>query len=455
MAEAMRSHVRFGSEGMTFALSAATLTIAILFGGGQGDLGDTAAQLLAIALLATVCWRHVADAGSRLPRVAWLALLPLALPLLQLLPLPASWLPETVARAELAGELARAGLSLPAGIALIPTAAERALYWLLPAVALFLATLQLPDAARHRLLAIFLALAAVAVILGIAQVYGGRASPLRFYAITNEAEAVGFFANRNHLASQLAMALPLALVATAWGVSRRLEGGRVHGGWIAMGCLLGVLLILGIALARSRAGLLLGMLAIALSVPAMLSLRRRRGGRRAIAAIVAIGLLLSVQFALVGILDRLEKDPLDDLRWVIAPITLQAAEAHTPLGAGLGGFWYAYQPFEGDTVGAAIVNHAHNDWLELWLDGGWPAVLLALPLLAAFVYAGWRVWRRQQVPGESMLLARAAWIALLAALLHSFVDYPLRTTANLAVFGLLAALALAPRQSICGHRTAE
>ncbi|HEX5754961.1 MAG TPA: O-antigen ligase family protein [Arenimonas sp.] len=433
------------SARLHFWLAATTLLLAIVLGGGRGSLGDTATQLSALALLVAVGWRQASD-DTGLPTLAWLAALPLVLPLIQLLPLPADWLPATMARSELATELGAIGLSLPAGIALFPSATERALHWLLPAVALYLATLQMSSADRRRLLALLMVAATAAVVVGIAQMFGGPESALRFHDSRNATGAVGFFVNRNHYASQLAMALPLVLVATAWAVSRRLDGRRVHGGWIAAGILLGVLLILGIALARSRAGLLLGMLAIALSVPAMLSLRQRRGGRRVIAAIVAIGLLLSVQYALVGILERLEKDPADDLRWVIAPITLQAAEAHAPLGAGLGSFWYAYQPFEGDTVGAAIVNHAHNDYFELWLDGGWLAVLLLAPLLLAFLHAGWRVWRRQSQPSEAMLIARAAWIALLLALLHSTVDYPLRTTANLAVAGMLAALVLSPRR---------
>ena len=125
-----------------------------------------------------------------------------------------------------------------------------------------------------------------------------------------------------------------------------------------------------------------------------------------------------------------------------APLALDVAKAYSPWGAGLGSFLLAFQPFEGDKVAAAIVNHAHNDYIELWLDGGWAAVLLASPVLLAFALAGLRVWRRSSEPSPWRLLGRAAWIALLLALLHSLVDYPLRTTANLAVFGLLAAMAM-------------
>jgi len=64
--------------------------------------------------------------------------------------------------------------------------------------------------------------------------------------------------------------------------------------------------------------------------------------------------------------------------------------------------------------------------------------------------AGWRAWRGVSGLSAAQLgLRRAAWIALLLVLLHSLVDYPLRTTAHLAVFGMLAALLVAgPRRRI-------
>ena len=48
------------------------------------------------------------------------------------------------------------------------------------------------------------------------------------------------------------------------------------------------------------------------SLPIVLGLRRRRRGtRRVLAVAVALGLTLAVQFALFGILQRLQADPLE------------------------------------------------------------------------------------------------------------------------------------------------
>lgn len=427
-------------------LAALVLVAALLLGGGQGTPGDSAVQLLSLVLLALCLWRHASETETRLPRWAWLAALPLALPALQLLPLPESaWL-MPAARGELATELSAAGVDAAHRVSLVPLATERAFAWLLPAVALFLAGLQLSSAQRTSLLKLLVAGAALSVVLGLAQLFGGPESALRFYSRTNPTEAVGFFANRNHLASLLAVALPLVVVGTArWLAKREAWDARTLLGLVA-GIGLVALLILGIAMARSRAGLLLGMLGLLLSLPLALQLRRRRGTRRVLAVAVALGFTLAVQFALFGILQRLERDPLEDARFQYLGVVDTVARQHWPLGTGLGGFRRAFEA-EDPAPMHVYINHAHNDWAELWLEGGWPGWAGVGAAVAGLLVTGWRVWRAP--PGASpsqRAYARAAWIGLFLLALHSLGDYPLRTTALLAVAGVLAAQALAMRE---------
>lgn len=435
------------------ALAGLLLACALVLGGGQGTLGDTLCQGLAIALMALVLWRNATDADARLPKAAWFALLPLLLPALQLLPVPEGLWPSGSARAALAGQLASVGLAHTSHWTLDPTATQRALVWMLPAVALFLAGLQLRAGQRHGLVAVFAAVSVLAMLLGISQLAGGMDSQLRFYEITNYANAVGFFANSNHHASLMAMALPLVLVGTAAWVQHRGTDGSAPAAmlWWLLGGGVVVALMLGIALARSRAGMGLGVLGLLLSVPAVLALRRDRGTVRVLLAGAAVAAALIVQFALFGIVQRIEQGVGDDARREYAALTVELAGEYAPLGSGLGSFRRAFEGFDREApVDGVYVNHAHNDPAELWLEAGWALPLVVLPLLAAFAVAGWRAWRG--VPGLSAAqlgLRRAAWIALLLVLLHSLVDYPLRTTAHLAVFGMLAALLVAgPRRRI-------
>ncbi|MCX7034407.1 MAG: O-antigen ligase family protein [Arenimonas sp.] len=430
-----------------FALATLVLCAAVALGGGQGTLGDSLVQLLSLGLLALALWRHATDPLARLPAWAWLAALPLLLPLAQMLPVPDALWGLPAARDAIAAEAATAGVPTSPRLGLVALGAERTLAWMLPALALFLAGLQQTAPQRARLVAVFVALACVGAVLGLAQLAGGNDSPLRFYTITNTGSAVGFFANRNHHASFMAMALPFVLVGTAWWMNQRREADAGQALWLVAGIGLAALLIAGIAIASSRAGLVLGMLAIALAVPAVLQVRRRAGTRRVLAIALAVGLTLGVQFGLLGVLQHFQRDPLQDNRFHTTPIVLEAARAHAPLGAGLGSFRQVFETFEGPVNDSEYVNHAHNDAAELWLEGGWLAVLLAVPLLGAFAVAGWRAWQNAPSPSPAVrILRQAAWIALLLVLLHSLVDYPLRTTSHLALFGLLAAFASRPPQ---------
>lgn len=422
-------------------LAVLLLSAAIVLGGGQGTLGDTFCQLLALAMIGLALWRHANHPEARLPVFAWFLLLPLALPLLQwLLPLPEMLWRANDARAALADGATTAGTSLGTAWGLIPSAAERGLFWLLPALAMAWTTMQADEPVRRRLLQVFVVLAVLGVVLGLAQLAGGPGSELRFYEITNQSSSVGFFANRNHFASQLAMALPFAVIGAAVSLRHDHESGLPAWFW-AVACVVAALvLILGLALARSRAGMLLGVLALLLSAPLAISLRRQRSGvRRTVAAVLVIGAMLTVQFGLFGILQSLEKDPLEDSRIVFAEVAAAVARENAPIGTGMGGFRQAFEAAEVHPK-TEFVNHAHNDYAELWLEGGWLAIALMAFGVAAFFVAGWRVWKPHGASGRSALgLRRAAWISLLLVLLHSFGDYPLRTTANLAVLGLLVA----------------
>lgn len=441
----MRKSALAAGDRIQFAMTASLLVASVALGGGQGGLGDTGLQLLALALLGYLFARWATARREliswRTP--AWLPLIFLAVPLVQLLPIPLSAWSSVEPRADIASQLAVVGLRPDPHFALQSLASERALWTLLPGVALYLSTLTLPAERQLQLVGAFLLMALLGLILGLIQLADGPDSVLRFYANTNPSEAVGFFANRNHLAALLLMALPLSLAATAFAIGERI-GGKPIGPLMIVGAIgLSVLLILGIALTRSRAGLLFGMFGLLLSVPMMLSLRRRRGMKRVFGIIVSVALLLTVQFALYGILQRLQADPLGDYRWQIAQITAEAAQQNAPLGSGLGSFRQVFQVLDTTAPGDAIVNHTHNDYLELWLEAGWIFIVLAVLFIGLLLWAGISAWRSSD--GRDSLWAKAAWISLLLVLLHSVVDYPLRTSSNQAVFAVLLAVLLSWR----------
>ncbi len=132
-------------------------------------------------------------------------------------------------------------------------------------------------------------------------------------------------------------------------------------------------------------------------------------------------------------------------RRVLAATTTRAVADSFPAGTGLGTFSTIYRRYENpDRVTRQYANHAHNDYLEVALELGIAGLLLIIAFIAWWAMAVARVWR-SDVPGAA--LARAGTVAIGIVLLHSIVDYPLRTSAIAAVVALACALLVpAPRR---------
>jgi O-antigen ligase len=296
-----------------------------------------------------------------------------------------------------------------------------------------------------------LLLGGVSVFLGLLQAAEGPNSTWRFFSITNNSEAVGFFANRNHFSALLYV---LLLFAACWAIvgTRRLSEAppkyRTDAALIlplVVSLAAIVIFVAAQAYTRSRAGVGLGMVALAAVI--VLSMTRGNGAkgrttsRLLIGAIIA-GLFMSVQFALYRVIERFEADPLSDDRVRFAANTLEAAQAHLPYGTGLGTFVPLYGLFEkpSDAIIDTFANRAHNDILEGWLETGLPGAILFACFLVWFLFAAYTAWmtRRDEGPLDT-LLARAACVAIVLLLLHSFVDYPLRTAALQCLFAMSCA----------------
>jgi O-antigen ligase len=207
---------------------------------------------------------------------------------------------------------------------------------------------------------------------------------------------------------------------------------------------------LGLGLTVSRAG---AVLAVIGSLAALAMAWRAQGhatSRGLVATGIAIfaGFVVFVQFALSGLLDRAATSALNDLRFEIAKTTIVAGGVFQPLGSGFGTFVPVYELFEGNsTLNPSYINHAHNDWLELWLEGGWPAIVLVLAFLwwlGVGVRRAWQSRDRDAARPFDRFAPQAASITIILLMLHSLVDYPLRTTALSTLFAFCCALLVPP-----------
>jgi O-antigen ligase len=448
-----------------FMLCAIAVVSSLLLGGGTrgGFLSDTILELIAIpAFLASLSSLVALPRSESKRRAEWALMLCLAiaaLPLVQLVPLP-PWLWTGLPnREQMVTVFGLLGHELPwLPISVSPSGTWVSALSLLPPFAIFLGVIQLSYRERRVMSLIFIAVGIVAAFVGLAQVAQGPDSPLRFFVITNESEAVGFFANRNHFAALL---YSLLLFGAAWATNVAFTVGpwsdrnSFETSTIAMltACFLGlVILIVTESITRSRAGLALTIVALAGALALPLADRRRSSGGvtpvRLILASASLAIVLAVQFALYRILDRFADDPLADSRVTFARNTIAAAKAYMPFGSGVGTFVPVYPTFElpQDAISNAFVNHAHDDLLEVWLEGGVISLCLIAAFAAWFLLRAAKIWWRvpDNIRAIDLLLARAATIAVPLIIAHSAVDYPLRTGAIMAVFAFSCALLVEP-----------
>jgi len=421
----------------------AVLVVDLVFGGAtQPDAVSTlVARLASLVLLIAAAWRlRKIPLGAPAKAGLWLLAALIAVPVIQCVPLPPSFWEQLPGRRSIILDYAAAGIPAPwLPISLAPYETQDVLPWLVPPGAMFLATLGLRAQGRMAACLVVPVVAIVAVALGLMQVLGGPESVLRFYSVTNPDSAVGFFANRNHEAAFLVAGLALAPLWITFASS----SGRVD---VRLGILIAVvlqmLLVVGIGVTHSRAGVLIGFPVLLGAGLITLVWAKGASTRRAASGLLAAGLVGAVLvglFARTALLQRFQEPIATSVRAQTAPAVRHAAELYFPFGSGIGSFDQVYRALEPiGAVTSSYFNHAHDDALELLVETG----AFGMAVLGAFLV--WWLWVTARLltrgRGAASHVAACASLTILALLAHSLVDYPLRTTAMASLFALACGL---------------
>jgi hypothetical protein len=419
--------------------------VALICGGGtrQGLWSDALAQIVSLPLLAVASFRFKALASSQLRLPVFLIFAVLLIPVLQLIPLPPLVWTILPGRAEVAEAYKAAGTSLPfLPISLEPLTTLRSVLSLLPAVAVFLGVFCLRRETEFRwVLLLLFSVAMVGVGLELMQLVGGVHSPLRFYNITDVHRGVGLFANSNHQAAFLYAVIPYAAI---WTVLPRRDPRARRVFRLTFSAILLIVIVIGVPATLSRSGVFLGLVAGLCSIPLAASLTSGAERRRIIKVAVAanaVALLLAFQFGFAGIAERISQTT--DLRWPLASVTAAAAKDYFPFGSGIGTFVPIYQRYEPlGLLQETYVNRAHDDWLEAWLEGGLASAAVVCALVACYVFLAYRSWRTADPKSRFVAYGRAGSICVGLLLVHSIVDYPLRTTALMVMVAISCAFML-------------
>lgn len=411
----------------------------VLGGSAQGIWQNTSLQLAGVAIIA---WAAL-DSGEQkiaTPAVQLLLMAILAIVVvgLQMIPLPAAIWTHFGPREAVANGFRVLGMQPPAEpLSLTPAAGLNSLLGIIPPLALLTAMVRL-RAYRPQWIAIALVAGTLAgIALGAVQVASSASelSSWYLYSETNEGRAVGFFANADHMATLLAVTIPFlaAIVASARNSSM-----QRYSATVAVVAGFAIVVVVGLALNGSIAGY-----GLALPVIAASSLILMPPTSRFRLAIVGVALLL-----VLGSVAALETTSIGSgklgehaataaqSRTMILGTTSRAIRDFLPLGSGLGSFPRVYPLYEpAAQVTSEYVVHAHNDYAEIALELGVAGIVLMLLFIAWWTRAVWRAWRTAQAGP----FARASAIASAAVLVHSVVDFPLRTAAISACFSICLA----------------
>ena len=454
--------IEAGLSSSVAALLVAILVFAPLIKGGNRPLPLLLLELAAVALISILAlqpalWPRL---GRRL--LIFVGCL-VALPLLQIIPLPEALWAQLPGRAYYAQALNEVGATprYPA-LSLIPSATEAAWLTLLVPVAVFLATISVDRNRLRNLANLFIGLALIQAVIGLAQ-YGSGWVAVFWPGGEGVVRAQGTYANPDHLAGLLEMALPVALAllvanfqhgqGTTSRATRTLNlrqriarifgsGFRVNQFALYGAATIGILL--GLIFSRSRTGIALAMLGIPICA-ALFS--RHVGGQRSnrlITIFSVIGLALAAVIGLAPVLSGFSAKALTDpYRWSIYVASLEGIRELLPFGSGFGTYPWIFRRFHPGDV-PQFVNHAHNDYLEWLLEGGIPAALLLISGIGLYVLRWRAVWPRNEQWSSYDFLRMGAGIGLLLISLHGLLDFNMHIPANAIYFAFLAGIFFHP-----------
>lgn len=451
--------MRLSGSNARFYAFAAFMTLVFFTGGSSRDDVQSLVLLRPLAVLfvvyALLCANHAHLRGRLFP--LYIALAFASLMILQLIPLPPSlWtaLPERQIFSNIADLAGIEQLWRP--LTLSPSRTLNSLFALAIPIAAMMLYLNLEADRRNQAITIIICFTGFSAFWATFQLAGPPQGPLYFYNITNDGSAVGLFANRNHQAVLLAA----AIIMLGWYGPRHSPAARLavlkfYSSIAAIFVLVPLIFITG-----SRAGLLL--MAPALIAALIMvyfgrftvesqkasqpprSQKKRSSSQQIIlgASVCAVFLIaaLSVLFSRSLAFDRLiGRSAVEELRVQLIPTFIEMIGDYFPAGSGFGSFEYVYRIYEPqELLNPSYLNQAHNDWAQLIIEGGLPAIAIGILALAWAGFQFFRLaknWNRQRYSKHAAAMALAVMALFLAG---SVGDYPLRVPSLITVFAVMA-----------------
>ncbi len=315
------------------------------------------------------------------------------------------------------------------------------LKWIAYFALAFLAVEAFRDGAQLKAFSVFLvSLGFFVALFAIAQAYTFNGKLYWFVPLPQSSEPFGPFVDRDHFAGFIEMTAPFGLATL---LHRTWRGEKA-----ALVALLTAVPIAALILCGSRGGIV----GFAFAVLFLIFISRRRSIE--IRQLFAFASLMTVCGAIVfwfgasATMQRFEALTVSDIsrdqRVSMDRDTLRIFRDHYPTGTGLGTLETVFPQYETNYT-ERVVDHAHNDYLELLAETGIIGGLLGLAFILLLFRQGFANLNSHECQPRHAFYA-GALAACSALLVHSFVDFNLHVPANACLFLLLATLASAGKR---------
>lgn len=291
--------------------------------------------------------------------------------------------------------------------------------WLARAAFFYLAfaTLKVAEL-RTSVLSLVLGFGTLLSIVGMIQWSTSKGNVLWLIPTAYQDEVFGTFLNRDHYAVFAELILPIALTRALMSNSKwpySLAAGVIYASVVESG---------------SRAGTAL--VSLEAMVIMAIALNRKAAEYRWVFSAAALMIICSLAAGWQYVWFRFHSTNLFAFRREMALASIQMIHARPLSGFGLGTWPMVYPAFAIFDPPGFYMNHAHNDWLELIVEGG-------LPVVVAILSIGY---------GSLVLSRSSLWaIGIPVSMLHALVDFPLQKPAIAALVFFLLGTAAAAAQT--------
>lgn len=280
----------------------------------------------------------------------------------------------------------------------------------------------------------------VTAMLGLAGESGAPENVLLIRANTGGGDVYGPYVNSNHFAAGIELSLPAALVLLVAGVRNLARPGTTRqraAVTVLASAVVVVVAAAAVLRSSSRGGVMFLAAALILTAGLWMRPRRMRRARRwpwvaGVTVLLAIAVTLAWTrlpelrdgFARLLVVEGVG----GNTRWDLWAGTVDSFARSPVVGSGLGSYRYVIG-LDKPATGIAVLEQAHNDWLE-WASTAGLAGVAVLTLFLGGVWLMLRPRRVRRLRFDLRYPLAGAAMALVATALHEMVGFGLQTPIN-------------------------